>query len=290
MKIPEKIIVWLTAAALFVVIFGFGTGLEALEIATRAATIWLAFAAAFLAVILVSVFFSNRGVRKLSRDDYKGAVREFTKALLYYPRFSLAYSNRRVAKLKSGDLEGAIANYNRAIKVNRKFPLPYANRGAAKVKMKDYEGALADYNRAIELKPDFALAYNNRGFLYAKQLKEFDKALEDCQKAVRTVSSCRLSQPASSYCYGSLGYAYACKGHFTKALADCQTAVNMSPENAAHWAVYACVLALINNKDEMLEKLAKAIEFDPKQKEEARKDRDFEPYSNDPEFKRLIEE
>jgi tetratricopeptide (TPR) repeat protein len=287
MKILEKIIIWVTIGAVITYFFSYNADREELITAGIIAKAWLAFTAVFLTFLLVSVHFFNRGLRRLQGKDFKGAIRAFTTAARFYPWFSTAYCNRAMAKSTLGDYDGAIADCDKGIKVNRKFPLPYCNRGVFKSKKKDYTGAVADFDKATGFKPDFALAYNNRGFIRAKYLNELDEALEDCRK---NVGSCRLSQPFSGNCYMSLGYVYACRGHVTKALADCESAVKLDPEKAELWSVYACALAIMKNKEGMLEKLARAIELDPKQKEEALKDKDFEPYFDDPEFKRLVEE
>jgi tetratricopeptide (TPR) repeat protein len=66
------------------------------------------------------------------------------------------YNNRGIAKVGKGDFDGAIADYSRALELDPKFAAAYRRRGIAKQAKSDFDGAIADYNRALAYAPDDA--------------------------------------------------------------------------------------------------------------------------------------
>src|SRR5204863_6387579 len=64
-----------------------------------------------------------------------------------------AYTNRGIAKLQKSDWDGAIADFDRALQFDPKLAQAYANRGDAKTEKGDFDGAIADFNRALQLNP-----------------------------------------------------------------------------------------------------------------------------------------
>ena len=62
--------------------------------------------------------FYNRGTAKIDRQDYLGAISEFTKAIEMNPRDVEAYNRRGEAKGVLKDHEGAMADFNKAKELN----------------------------------------------------------------------------------------------------------------------------------------------------------------------------
>jgi len=54
-------------------------------------------------------------------------------------------------KMLIGDFRGAILEFTKAIMVDPKLPHPYTNRSAAKIELRDYEGAIEDCAQALRL-------------------------------------------------------------------------------------------------------------------------------------------
>ena len=54
-------------------------------------------------------------------------------------------------KILLGDYKGAILEFTKAIMIDPDFPHPYTSRGAAKLELRDYEGAISDCLKAIRL-------------------------------------------------------------------------------------------------------------------------------------------
>jgi tetratricopeptide (TPR) repeat protein len=126
----------------------------------------------------------ENGVKYYEHEDYKNAIKEFSKLIELQPKNASAYNNRGMAKLDLEDYHGAIADFTKAIQINTKYAKAYCNRGSAKMELKDYKNAILDFDKAISLNPKYGKAYNNRGL--AKCLStavksgclDFSKAVE----------------------------------------------------------------------------------------------------------------
>lgn len=87
------------------------------------------------------------------------------------------------------------------MELNPKHVLAYNNRGNAYDNLKEYDKAIEDYDKAIELDPKFAYTYNGRGITYYKK-GNYDKAKKDFDYAIKL-------DPDFSYAYGSLAEMYS---------------------------------------------------------------------------------
>ena len=54
-------------------------------------------------------------------------------------------------KMLLGDFKGAILEYTKAIMIDPQFPYSYTSRGAAKMELHDYEGVIVDCFQALRL-------------------------------------------------------------------------------------------------------------------------------------------
>ena len=122
--------------------------------------------------------YNNRGLAKVGKGDFDGAIADYSRALKLDPKFAAAYTNRGIVKVREGDFDGAIADYSRALKLDPKFAAAYRRRGIAKQDESDLDGAIADYNRALELDPKFAIAYADRGISHLSS-RHWSEALKD---------------------------------------------------------------------------------------------------------------
>ena len=72
-------------------------------------------------------FFFIRGDQKYEAEDYKGAIKDYSKGLEIYPNNGNAYLQRGNAKEELKDYEGAIKDYEKAIQLNPKDSIPLMN-------------------------------------------------------------------------------------------------------------------------------------------------------------------
>jgi tetratricopeptide (TPR) repeat protein/V8-like Glu-specific endopeptidase len=124
--------------------------------------------------------------QKSEKNDFRGALADYDRAISLNPKYLAAYNNRGLLKAKKlNDSQGALADYNKAISLDPQYANAYSNRGVLKTeKLNDPQGALADYNLAIFLNPKDSLPYNNRGLLKAKKLNDPQGALADYNLAI----------------------------------------------------------------------------------------------------------
>jgi len=109
--------------------------------------------------------YSQRGITRFEKNDFEGAVSDFTKAIeLKASNLEFCYYFRGMANYRQGNLEVAIADISKAITI-RSHPRFYEDRGTLLLKKGDLDGAIADFNKTIELAPQFAKAYGDRGIV-----------------------------------------------------------------------------------------------------------------------------
>jgi tetratricopeptide (TPR) repeat protein len=125
---------------------------------------------------------NNRGVAKLGKADYEGALGDFDAAIQEQPDYAAAYANRGRAYLDQERQDDAIEALSRAIELDPELTEAYGNRGLAHEGLGENDQALADYTRAIELSHD-PQAYFNRAML-RYTLGYFDDAYDDFNEVV----------------------------------------------------------------------------------------------------------
>jgi Tetratricopeptide repeat len=93
----------------------------------------------------------DRGVGSLEKEDYDGAIGDFTDAMEHWPRYAAAYFNRGAAHLGKKDYDHAIADYSQVITLNPKLAAAYRARGNAYHTKGELERAKADFDKADAL-------------------------------------------------------------------------------------------------------------------------------------------
>jgi tetratricopeptide (TPR) repeat protein len=91
------------------------------------------------------------GMSKSNLHDYKGAIKDFDKAIELKPEYVEAYINRGLAKSLSGDIQGGIEDIDKALSIDPHYKDAYAMRGIVENKMGDKQGAVLDMKKAEEL-------------------------------------------------------------------------------------------------------------------------------------------
>jgi tetratricopeptide (TPR) repeat protein len=126
----------------------------------------------------------QRGEQRYWKDDFRGAIADYTQAIRLDPNFDYAYINRGLCRFQLKDFQGAIADYTQALRINPNFAYAYLDRGDARIQIKDFQGAIADYTQAIRQHPNLAYAYTRRGEVYY-WLANYQRALADSDKAIQ---------------------------------------------------------------------------------------------------------
>jgi tetratricopeptide (TPR) repeat protein len=172
------------------------------------------------------------GYQKFEKQDYRGALAEYNRAIQLNPNYAIAYYHRGFLKEnKLGDSQGAVADYNRAIQLNPNDAIAHYNRGSLKeYKLGNSQGALADFNRAIQLNPNLAFAYINRGSLKEYKLGDSQGALADYNRAIQL-------NPNFAIAYSNRGSLKTTKLNDNQgALSDYNRAIQLDPNNALSYS------------------------------------------------------
>ncbi|MBI3232014.1 MAG: tetratricopeptide repeat protein [Candidatus Doudnabacteria bacterium] len=126
--------------------------------------------------------YSERGYVRLKLKNWKGAMDDFTQAILLESDEPDNYLQRGIAKEKLKDSQGALADYTHATRVKSDYERAWLNRGNLLTKLNRHAEAIEDYTIAISLYPEYALAYYNRALTYHK-LGKTKEACDDLKQA-----------------------------------------------------------------------------------------------------------
>ena len=135
------------------------------------------------------------------------------------------YNNRGWWYRAKGDLNRAIADFTEAIKFDPDSTHAYNNRARAYEKKGDYMLALQDYVEVSRLEPTNAAAWNSRCWTRAIVGQELQKALADCEEALRI-------RPDEASSIDSRGLTFFKLGRLDDAIADFDAALKLNPKSA----------------------------------------------------------
>ncbi len=200
-------------------------------------------------------FFCNRAVAKYQLSDYEGALADWNKAVSIDPNFRNVYYNRANTKYALKDYEGALADYNKAVMTSPEQSDLYSSRAITKYALKDYEGALTDYNKAITIGPEQADLYVNRG-RSKYQLRDYEGALADHNKAIRI-------NPNEPNAYFNRSMAKNQLKDYEGAIADCTEAIRQNPKTAGAFNSRAIAYAKLGKYEKAILDYDAAILLSP---------------------------
>ncbi|MFZ1976593.1 MAG: tetratricopeptide repeat protein [Bacteroidota bacterium] len=96
-------------------------------------------------------FFYNSGIDCASRQDYNGAITNFTKAIELIQTDAKLYNYRGICRFNLRDFTNAMTDFNQAIQLNPNFADAYYMRGMCRIGLKDRKGACLDFQKASDL-------------------------------------------------------------------------------------------------------------------------------------------
>jgi tetratricopeptide (TPR) repeat protein len=203
-----------------------------------------------------SATYLNRGLARQSSQDLDGAINDFTKAIAINPDLATAYNARGIVKTTKNDLDGAIADYTEAIRIDPKLAMAYDSRGNARTAKDNLEGAISDYTHAITIDPTLANAYSDRGF--ARQANgNLEGALADYTQAL-------VLKPTSAITYYHRGLAQQIQGNLDAAIVDYDRAIAFDPKLAGAFYSRGNAKNATHDLDGAIADYTQAITLDPK--------------------------
>jgi tetratricopeptide (TPR) repeat protein len=110
--------------------------------------------------------FVNRGIIRMRRKDFDGAMSDYARAKLIQPKLGDIFANEAVVYLFTSRPKDALTALNTALEYGSTEPHSvYYNRGVAYRFLGDAPKAYYDFKKALELKPDWDMP--------TKQLADF---------------------------------------------------------------------------------------------------------------------
>lgn len=104
-------------------------------------------------------------------------------SLTVFGQTSQEHLQNGIAKHKQQDFKGAIKDYEKAIKEDKANKDAYYNRGTCALALNDFKSAMTDFSKTIELDPKYVKAYYSRASVFISQEK-YVEALPDLDQTV----------------------------------------------------------------------------------------------------------
>jgi tetratricopeptide (TPR) repeat protein len=181
-----------------------------------------------------AAYYVQRASAYYQKSDYDRVIADCTRGLQLEPDNTSAYSWRGPAYYKKGEWDPAIADCTQWIRLKPDSAAAYSWRGSSYEGKGEWDPAIADYTAWIRLVPDNGYAYSSRGAVY-KEKGEWDLAIADYTEAI-------VKAPNTASYYAGRGSVYKLRGdrallfsggHYKKARADYQRALQLNPNNEA---------------------------------------------------------
>jgi tetratricopeptide (TPR) repeat protein len=217
----------------------------------------------------------RRAAASAARGEYSRAIADFDAAIRLKPDDAESYYRRGNAKFRARQLTGAAEDFDQALKLQPHNAQWLIGRGALRVIMSNEAGASADFDAAVRLSPEtdnldldiadiyegngryeaaigridrwadahprdsaLADALNTRCWYRAESGKELDKALADCNAALKL-------KPNFAEAFDSRALVQLRLGNYDKSVADYQAALRREPRQAT--SLYGLGLAQLRS-------------------------------------------
>jgi tetratricopeptide (TPR) repeat protein len=196
------------------------------------------------------------GLQKERKDDYRGALQEYDRAIALDPRYADAYIGRGFAKYKLGERSNAVIDFSTAISLNPKSAQGYNNRGNIYLEFKDWEYAIADFSQAIAIDPNYADAYISRGVARESWQNSPTGGMVDLNMAI-------IIDSRSVRGYRSRGNARLNIADYRGAIDDYTTAMTLAPKIAKDYESRGVAKSQLKDYQGAIADYMLAISIDP---------------------------
>jgi len=166
---------------------------------------------------------STRRIDKFIRDKkFKRAITELKVLSDLLPASAVIYELRATLRFETGDYLASAKDNSEALRLNPAGAATYLTRsGVAYSRLKQFDRALNDLDKAIQIDSHYDLAFYNRGIVFALQ-GNFEAAIKDFTEALAI-------DPQYALALCNRGTAYSDIGKLELAQLDLEKALRLDP-------------------------------------------------------------
>jgi tetratricopeptide (TPR) repeat protein len=219
--------------------------------------------------------FSSRAQTRRKLGEIEGALADFDQAIKLSPDSAAAHNERGLLYEVNANYEQALADYAEVVRLAPDDPAGFRNKADALFALGRFDEAAVDYGHALELLPDFVDALLGRCRTYMA-LQQLDEALEDVEQvlAIDAENLEAMGQQAGIWAARGDSAAAAmdsqsAQSAYEKAIAVCDDAVALAPDNAVIIITRAWYQARVGRLEQTLADCKKAIALDPAMEDDA---------------------
>ncbi len=183
--------------------------------------------------------YGNCGLAFSIKDMNTLALSHLDQAIKMMPQNGLYFLHRANVLLYEDQYERALPDFTRSVEL-RPTPSGHINRGVVYKHLEQYALALADFDAGVTLQPNAVPGLSNSCMTRAILNQELEKAIWDCNQALRL-------RPSNSYAFEARGLVFFRKGDYKAAINDMTSALSFDPKSAT--ALYVRGVAKIKIGD-----------------------------------------
>ena len=182
----------------------------------------------------------NIGLLFQSTQSLDSAIKYYSISLEAHPKFTDAVLQRGIAYFQKGDDSLAVVDLDKVLQINPmydSFAHPY--RALAKFNLKQFEGALTDFDKAVTFYPDDDRLWYNRG-VCKFGMGDIEGALKDFHKTLQLKPNNKLALEDRAGIYWH-------QKKYSEALEDLKKCLTYTADNAfIHFKMGAIYLEMKN--------------------------------------------
>lgn len=125
------------------------------------------------------------GMDETAKNNFKGAIEYYKKAVKIDPNFAFAYDNMGICYRRLEEYDLAIDAYEKSLKIDPNGLMPLQNIAVAYSYKKDYKKAVETYERLAKIEPNNPEVFYGIGQMYALHLNDSEKGLDNMCKAYK---------------------------------------------------------------------------------------------------------
>lgn len=127
----------------------------------------------------------NLGMDETAKENFKGAIEYYKKAIKIDPNFAFAYDNMGICYRRLEQFDLAIDVYEKSLKIDPNGLMPLQNIAVVYSYKKEYEKAVQSYEKLAKIEPNNPEVFYGIGQMYALHLNDPEKGLDNMCKAYK---------------------------------------------------------------------------------------------------------